>query len=156
MVNAIVKVFPETKHRLCVWHTYQNAAKNLNRVFHEQDQFGMDFGKCVYDHEEEKYWLLAWSKMVNMHKLTENKWLKNLFETKEKWAMVYYAILLQLIWWAHNETNVWIVFWKDTWSTCLYSTSTFFSIYLFELKHWQFLCFSFGHSKTLEKIAVFY
>ncbi|XP_033136342.1 protein FAR1-RELATED SEQUENCE 5-like [Brassica rapa] len=34
MANAIVKVFPETKHRLCVWHIYVNAAKNLSRVFH--------------------------------------------------------------------------------------------------------------------------
>lgn len=89
MANAIVKVFPETIHRLCVWHIYVNAAKNLSRVFHGPDQFAMDFGKCVYDHEEEEDWLLAWSDMLNKHKLTENKWLKNLFEVKEKWAMVY-------------------------------------------------------------------
>ena len=34
MANAIVKVFPDTKHRLCVWHIYQNAAKKLSHVFH--------------------------------------------------------------------------------------------------------------------------
>ncbi|XP_009123544.1 protein FAR1-RELATED SEQUENCE 5-like [Brassica rapa] len=45
--------------------------------------------KCVYDHEEEEDWLLAWSDTLNKHKLTDNKWLKNLFEVKEKWAMVY-------------------------------------------------------------------
>ena len=89
MANAIVKVFPETKHSLCVWHIYLNAAKNLSHIFHGPDQFAMDFGKCVYDHEEEEDWLLAWSDMLNKHKLTENKWLKNLFEVKEKWAMVY-------------------------------------------------------------------
>lgn len=89
MANAILKVFPETKHRLCVWHIYQNAAKNLSRIFHGQDQFAMDFGKCVYDHEEEEDWLLAWNDMLSKHKLTENKWLESLFEVKEKWAMVY-------------------------------------------------------------------
>lgn len=47
----------------------------------------MDFGKDEYDHEEED-WLLAWSDMLNKHKLTENKWLKNLFKMKEKWVMV--------------------------------------------------------------------
>ncbi|KAJ0235483.1 MULE transposase domain-containing protein [Hirschfeldia incana] len=89
MANAIVKVFPETKHRLCVRYIYQNAAKNLSRVFHGPYQFAMDFGKCAYDHEEEEDWLLAWNDMLNKHKLTENQWLKNLFEVKEKWAMVY-------------------------------------------------------------------
>ncbi|XP_010445346.1 PREDICTED: protein FAR1-RELATED SEQUENCE 5-like [Camelina sativa] len=89
MANAIVKVFPETKHRLCVWHIYQNAAKKLSHVFHGAEQFAMDFSKCVYDHEEEQDWLLAWSDMLEKHKLTEDKWLKNLFELKEKWAMVY-------------------------------------------------------------------
>ena len=34
MANAMGKVFPETKHRLYVWHIYLNAAKNLSRVFH--------------------------------------------------------------------------------------------------------------------------
>ncbi|XP_056862279.1 protein FAR1-RELATED SEQUENCE 5-like [Raphanus sativus] len=89
MANAIVNVFPETKHSLCVWHIYINAAKNLSRVFHGSDQFAMDFGKCVYEHEEEEDWLLAWNDMLSKHKLTENKWLENLFEVKEKWAMVY-------------------------------------------------------------------
>ncbi|XP_010418903.1 PREDICTED: protein FAR1-RELATED SEQUENCE 5-like [Camelina sativa] len=89
MANAIVKVFPGTKHRLCVWHIYQNAAKKLSHVFHGPGQFAIDFGKCVYDHEEEEDWLLAWSNMLKKHNLTENKWLKNVFEVREKWAMVY-------------------------------------------------------------------
>ncbi|RID79524.1 LOW QUALITY PROTEIN: hypothetical protein BRARA_A02257 [Brassica rapa] len=57
MANSIEKVFPETKHKLCVWHIYQNAAKRLSRVFHGPDQFSTDFGKCVYDHENEVEWL---------------------------------------------------------------------------------------------------
>jgi len=49
----------------------------------------MDFGKCVYDHEEEEDLLLAWSNMLQKHNLTNDKWLKNLFELREKCAMVY-------------------------------------------------------------------
>lgn len=29
----------------------------------------MNFGKCVYDHEEEEDWLLVWNDMLNKHKL---------------------------------------------------------------------------------------
>ncbi|KFK36227.1 hypothetical protein AALP_AA4G094500 [Arabis alpina] len=52
-------------------------------------KFATNFGKCLYDHEEEEDWLLAWNNMLNKHNLTENKWLKNVFEVREKWAMVY-------------------------------------------------------------------
>ncbi|ESQ28842.1 hypothetical protein EUTSA_v10019760mg, partial [Eutrema salsugineum] len=89
MAKAIMNVFLETKHRLCVWHIYQNAAKKLSHVFHGAEQFATDFGKCVYDHEEEEDWLLAWNNMLKKHKLTKDKWLKNLFEVREKWAMEY-------------------------------------------------------------------
>ncbi|KAF8079501.1 hypothetical protein N665_1022s0005 [Sinapis alba] len=68
---------------------YQNDVKNLSHVFDRPDQFIMDLRKCAYDHEGEEDWLLAWSDMLNKHTLTENKWLKNLLEVKEKWAMVY-------------------------------------------------------------------
>ncbi|EOA19148.1 hypothetical protein CARUB_v10007820mg [Capsella rubella] len=84
MSNAIVKVFPEIKHRLCVWNIYQNAAKKLSHVFHGPGHSIIDFGKCVYDHEEEVGWLLAWSNMLEKHNLRENKWLQNVFD-----AMVY-------------------------------------------------------------------
>ena len=87
MANAIVKLFPETKYRLGVWHIYQNIAKSLSRVFHRPNQFAMDQTKPVYLEEDD--WLLAWTDMLNKHKLTENNWLKNLFEIKEKWVMVY-------------------------------------------------------------------
>ena len=64
MAKAISEVFLETHHRLCVWHIYQNAAKNLSHVFHISKQFSYDFGNYVYDHEDEEKWLLAWNDML--------------------------------------------------------------------------------------------
>ncbi|XP_059638968.1 protein FAR1-RELATED SEQUENCE 5-like [Cornus florida] len=89
MAKAISEVFFESQHRLCVWHIYQNAAKNLSHVFHASSQFAHDFGNCVYDYEDEDEWLLAWESMLDKYSLKENKWLKELFEVREKWAMVY-------------------------------------------------------------------
>ena len=89
MASAISEVFPQTHHRLCVWHIYQNAAKQLSHVFHGSQQFSHDFGKCVYDYEEEDDWLLPWNEMLKKHNLMDNKWLKKLFDVKEKWALVY-------------------------------------------------------------------
>ncbi|KAL6290824.1 hypothetical protein ACE6H2_008334 [Prunus campanulata] len=84
MASAILEVFPETSHRLCVWHIYQNAAKNLSHVFHGSKEFAHDFSTCVYDHEDVNEWLLAWNHMLDKYSLKGNKWLKEIFELREK------------------------------------------------------------------------
>ncbi|KAL6575156.1 hypothetical protein OROMI_012441 [Orobanche minor] len=89
MARAIKDVLPQTTHRLCVWHLYQNAAKNLSNVFHGSSEFENDFGDCMYEHEFEYEWLLAWNAMLEKYRLKENKWLNALFELREKWALVY-------------------------------------------------------------------
>ncbi|XP_050217789.1 protein FAR1-RELATED SEQUENCE 5-like [Mercurialis annua] len=89
MANAIEEVFSETHHRLCVWHIYQNAAKNLSHVFHSSKQFAYDFSSCVYGYEEEDKWLQAWDDMLDKYMLTDNKWCNGIFEVRKKWAMVY-------------------------------------------------------------------
>ena len=53
MAKAITEVFPKSNHRLCVWHIYQNAAKNLHHVFHSSKQFAKDFSDCLYEYEDE-------------------------------------------------------------------------------------------------------
>ncbi|XP_024160521.1 protein FAR1-RELATED SEQUENCE 5-like [Rosa chinensis] len=93
MAGAIVEVFPVTYHTLCVWHIYQNAAKRLSHVFQGSEQFAHDFGKRVYDYEDEDDWLLAWSNMLEKHNLKEDKWLKNLFDMRKKWALPSYDML---------------------------------------------------------------
>ncbi|KAM0970530.1 hypothetical protein ACFX2A_018880 [Malus domestica] len=89
MAKAISEVFNESHHHLCVWHIYQNAAKNLSHVFNRSSQFASDFGTCVYEYEDEEEWLYAWNDMIEKDDLKGNKWLKDLFVVKEKWALVY-------------------------------------------------------------------
>ncbi|XP_059630857.1 protein FAR1-RELATED SEQUENCE 5-like [Cornus florida] len=91
MEKAISDVFFESQHRLSVCHIYQTAAKNLSHVFHGSEQFVHEFGNCLFDYEDEDEdkWLLAWNSMLEKYSLKENAWLKELFEVREKWAMVY-------------------------------------------------------------------
>ncbi|XP_062005795.1 protein FAR1-RELATED SEQUENCE 5-like [Rosa rugosa] len=89
MARAIKDVFPQATHRLCVWHLYQNAAKNLSHVFHGSSEFFDDFSNFMYDYEFEHEWLLVWNDMLEKYSLKENKWLTNLFELREKWVIVY-------------------------------------------------------------------
>ncbi|XP_078167981.1 protein FAR1-RELATED SEQUENCE 5-like isoform X2 [Carex rostrata] len=89
MSKAITKVLPDTTHRLCVWHMYQNAAKHLSNVFGATTSFKTDFSHCVYDCEDEEDFVRAWEEMLCKYDLLDNKWLADLFKIRKKWALVY-------------------------------------------------------------------
>lgn len=89
IISAIATVFPNTIHRLCVWHMYQNAAKHLSHVFQGSKTFKKDFGKCVFYFEAVDEFILAWNDMLKAYNLEDNEWLQRLFQCKEKWALVY-------------------------------------------------------------------
>jgi zinc finger SWIM domain-containing protein 3 len=67
MAKAIAKVVPNTHHRL-----YIKMPTLICTIYHEVKE---DFEK-------------AWNDMLE-YGLVENKWLKDLFGKKEKWALVY-------------------------------------------------------------------
>jgi transposase-like protein len=55
MAGAIAYVFPNTRHRICLWHIYLNVAKHLSRVIHEHPhEFLPAFKKCVYEDRSEE------------------------------------------------------------------------------------------------------
>ena len=89
MAKALASQWPETHHCLCVWHMYQNAAKQFNEVFGRYSTFAIDFSSCVYDHDYEDDFLDAWDNMLNKYDLKNNSWLQRKFELKEKWTLVY-------------------------------------------------------------------
>ncbi|WJX95405.1 hypothetical protein P8452_76729 [Trifolium repens] len=89
MAKAISEVFPETYHRLCLWHLFQNALKNVNHAFKRSDSFATDLRSCIYDFEYEDDFLTAWNSLLDKHNLHQNKWMQDLLKKKEKWALVY-------------------------------------------------------------------
>ncbi|WOK94403.1 protein FAR1-RELATED SEQUENCE 5-like isoform X2 [Canna indica] len=87
--NALKAVWPGTSHRICVWQIYQQAVKHLNNVFQASKTFAKDFGKCIYDYEDEEEFLPAWHTMIEKYDLRTDEWLAKLFEDREQWALAY-------------------------------------------------------------------
>ncbi|KAL5217664.1 hypothetical protein ABZP36_018348 [Zizania latifolia] len=86
---AITAAWPGTVHRLCPWQVYQNSVKHLNHIFQGSKTFAKDFGKCVYDYEDEETFLLGWKAMLEKYDLRNNEWIHKLFEDRDKWSPVY-------------------------------------------------------------------
>lgn len=89
MTEAIDSIFPETHHRMCVWHVYQNALRQLSHMFVGSGSFSNDLSSCFFDHEEEEDFINAWKAMLDVYGLWENEWLHEIFECREKWAGAY-------------------------------------------------------------------
>ncbi|XP_047337223.1 protein FAR1-RELATED SEQUENCE 5-like [Impatiens glandulifera] len=89
MAKALTLKWPETHHRLCIWHIYQNAAIHLSGVFSQFKGFAKDFASCIYDFDEERDFITAWNQMLTQYSLEENDWLRRMFQLREKWALVY-------------------------------------------------------------------
>lgn len=87
--NAIRHVFPESHHRLCLWHISQNAGKNLRDVYREFKDFKKSFHNVVYNNETVEEFESAWSKLLKDYNLEDNPWILDLYSKKEKWALVY-------------------------------------------------------------------
>ncbi|KAF7839313.1 protein FAR1-RELATED SEQUENCE 5-like isoform X2 [Senna tora] len=78
MTKAISVVLPESYHRLCTWHLFQNALKNVNHAFKKSDSFASDLRRCIYDYEYEEDFLNAWESILDKHDLFQNKLLDDM------------------------------------------------------------------------------
>ncbi|KAI8572270.1 hypothetical protein RHMOL_Rhmol01G0185000 [Rhododendron molle] len=59
MAKVLAAQWPETIHRLCIWHIYQNAASKLSGAFARFKDFSKDFNECIYDYEDEDEFISA-------------------------------------------------------------------------------------------------
>jgi zinc finger SWIM domain-containing protein 3 len=89
MAAAIRIVFPNTSHRLCLWHIYQNAAKHLSHVINGHPQFLVEFKKCVYEERSVAYFNEIWNELLVKYNLDDNSWLNNLYRLWAHWAAVF-------------------------------------------------------------------
>ncbi|KAJ1263508.1 hypothetical protein BS78_09G190400 [Paspalum vaginatum] len=90
MAGAIAYVFLNTRHGLCIWHIYLNAAKHLGHVINKHpEKFLPEFKRCVYEDRSEYYFKKKWNELLVEYGLENNSWMLNLYDLREKWGAVY-------------------------------------------------------------------
>ncbi|KAK9901822.1 hypothetical protein M0R45_001938 [Rubus argutus] len=88
MANAIEEVFPETRHRLCLWHISRNAAQNLRSMF-ANPGFKELFNKWLSSRETKLEFESTWNEIIVKFKLEGNTWLKTIYDLREKWCSLF-------------------------------------------------------------------
>ncbi|KAK4267293.1 hypothetical protein QN277_024091 [Acacia crassicarpa] len=86
MARALSEVLSDTKHCLCTWHLKQNGIKHLGNLMKGGSHFLTYFCKCMSKITEVDKFEEAWSQLLSSYDVHENRWLKSMYDIKEKWA----------------------------------------------------------------------
>ncbi|XP_021726195.1 protein FAR1-RELATED SEQUENCE 5-like [Chenopodium quinoa] len=85
MSNAIEKVFPHSRHRLCIWHLIKNDVSRFGAL-KRNTSFKDAFNKCLSGCVTAEEFQICWDNMITTYKLEKNTWFKRLYNLREKWC----------------------------------------------------------------------
>lgn len=89
MKGALANVFPETRHRLCLWHIRKKFAEKLAHVYHKNSTFKRELKKCIHVSPSIESFEEDWSRLMIEYGLDNNEWLQGLYKIRESWIPVY-------------------------------------------------------------------
>ncbi|XP_028084325.1 protein FAR1-RELATED SEQUENCE 5-like [Camellia sinensis] len=84
MREAIRRVFPNTRHRLCNWHLGKNVVSNVHK-----SGFAHAFKQCMDMEMNEAKFEHGWTRMVKKFGLQTNSWVLETYEKRYMWAEAY-------------------------------------------------------------------
>ncbi|KAJ9553555.1 hypothetical protein OSB04_017600 [Centaurea solstitialis] len=91
MKQAIAAVFPNSRHRLCMWHIMNKLPLKFSSQFLKETNFRKEFNKIVWDVLlEPNEFELKWNTLMEDYCFTGEKWLKSLFKIRESWIPAYF------------------------------------------------------------------
>jgi len=100
MENAIQAVFPNTRHRWCLWHIMKKIPEKL-KGYAEYKKIKEDLKIVVYESLEECEFEEVWTALIDKYGLQFNDWLTTLYSKRSKWVPCY----LKKFFWAGMSTT---------------------------------------------------
>ncbi|KAF5450147.1 hypothetical protein F2P56_030522 [Juglans regia] len=89
MKNTIANVFPESRHRFCLWHILKKVHERLGSYVAYKSGLKSHLMKCVYDTQTIEEFEKCWDGLLNTYDLHENVWLKSLYDEHQHWVPVF-------------------------------------------------------------------
>jgi transposase-like protein len=88
MKNAIEIVFPNTRHRWCLWHIMKKVPEKFGR-YTEHEAISSTMKRVVYDTQSTAEFENHWKEMVDKYGLQRCEWLKELYDERKRWVPCY-------------------------------------------------------------------
>ncbi|XP_058069942.1 protein FAR1-RELATED SEQUENCE 4-like [Magnolia sinica] len=86
---AITEVFPETHHRLCLWHVLKRVAEKLGYICRVDLTFIDKLHNCVYDSLTIDEFEMRWDNLIKDFNLGQHPWVLSLYKDRQLWVPVY-------------------------------------------------------------------
>ncbi|XP_058083412.1 protein FAR1-RELATED SEQUENCE 4-like [Magnolia sinica] len=87
--SAVIEVFPETCHRLCLWQILKNVPEKLGHICKAHPAFTDKLNNCVYDSLTVEEFEIKWDELMKDFKLGDNAWVQMLYEERHQWVPVF-------------------------------------------------------------------
>ncbi|XP_057493375.1 protein FAR1-RELATED SEQUENCE 5-like isoform X2 [Actinidia eriantha] len=95
MRNAIENVFPNTRHRWCIWHIMKKVPEKFSG-YHAYQKISWSMRAAVYDSLTIEQFENAWAGFIKKYELESNTWLEGLYSERKRWVPAY----LKDVFWA--------------------------------------------------------
>ncbi|XP_042974557.1 protein FAR1-RELATED SEQUENCE 4-like [Carya illinoinensis] len=86
MKNAIALVFPNSRHRFCLWHILKKLPEKLGSHGAYKTGLKSQLLNCVYDSHTTEEFERSWAVIIETYNLQENAWLQSLYVERMYWA----------------------------------------------------------------------
>jgi len=100
MQNAIEIVFPNTRHRWCLWHIMKKLPEKLVG-YSQYKEIKHGVKELVYESDSAEDFENGWAKFIEKYDLQLNEWLYTLYEERRRWVPCY----LKCHFWAGMSTT---------------------------------------------------
>ncbi|XP_042950377.1 protein FAR1-RELATED SEQUENCE 5-like [Carya illinoinensis] len=101
MKNVISLVFPNSRHRFCLWHILKKLSEKLGSHGAYKTGLKSQLLNCVYDSDTIEEFEGSWEVLITKYNLQENAWLKSLYAERMYWAPVF----MKQVFWAGMSTT---------------------------------------------------
>ncbi|GJY26554.1 FAR1-related sequence 5-like protein [Tanacetum coccineum] len=92
--KAIEYVFPQSHHRLCMWHITQKLPGKVCGDVENDLEFKKYFHKLIWNvHIGPEEFEQRWHSLIAMFNLADNNWLSEMFEIRDRWIPAYFKDL---------------------------------------------------------------
>ncbi|XP_039686869.1 protein FAR-RED IMPAIRED RESPONSE 1-like [Medicago truncatula] len=83
MKEAIKEVFPNSRHRFCLWHILRKVPEKLSHVLRDDEDFMRYLNICIYKSWSKQQFEDKWHEMVEKFDLFGDDWIHSLYEERE-------------------------------------------------------------------------
>ena len=90
MSKAAARVFLDIRHRFFLWHVMKKFPERLNQVYKKDSKFKKQMKWCIRGSYRIVDFEKRWNELMVMYNLTENPWLKHIYDIRNKWVPIYH------------------------------------------------------------------